>query len=170
MSARSDRTPFDPVAEAEWLTPEQVEQWLAVARLTVELPWALESQLQRDARISWPEYMTMAMLSEAPAHTMRMSELAEVTNASLSRLSHLVTRLEGRGWVRRETDPRDGRATIAILTEDGYAKVVATAPAHAANVRRLVVDALSPAQLRSMAASSNRIVERVKGERARPSA
>ncbi len=98
-----------------WLTPDQLASWLSVVRLITRLPWAIDAQLQRDADLSMIEYMTMAMLGEAPQRTMRMSDLAERTSSSLSRLSHLVKRLEGRGYVRREADPADGRFTNAIL-------------------------------------------------------
>jgi DNA-binding MarR family transcriptional regulator len=95
------------------------------------------------------------------AHTMRMSELAEVTDSSLSRLSHLIKRLEARQLVRREPDPDDGRYTNAILTPEGLELLVASAPAHVAKVRDLVIDALTPAQLRELGAASERILERV---------
>ena len=90
-----------------------------------------------------------------------MSELAEVTDASLSRLSHLVKRLELRDLVRREPDPADGRYTNAILTETGLRLLVASAPAHVARVRELVIDALSPDELCHLRAASERIIERL---------
>src|ERR1700689_1681442 len=88
-----------------WLTPGQLASWLSVVRLITRLPWPIHAQLQRDTDLSMIEYMTMAMLSEAPARTLLMSDLAERTSSSLSRLSHLVKRLESRGYVRREADP-----------------------------------------------------------------
>jgi DNA-binding MarR family transcriptional regulator len=127
----------------------------------VRLRWALESELQRDAGLSFLEYHALARLSEMPEHTMRMSELAEVTDSSLSRLSHLIKRLEARQLVRREPDPGDGRYTNAILTPEGLELLVASAPAHVAKVRELVIDALTPAQLRQLRAASERILERV---------
>jgi DNA-binding MarR family transcriptional regulator len=90
-----------------------------------------------------------------------MSGLASVTNASLSRLSHLVKRLEGWGFVRRETDPTDGRYTNAILTDAGYAKLVDSAPAHAAAVRQLVIDEFSAAELAQLRSFCDRIEARV---------
>ena len=92
---------------------------------------------------------------------MRMSSLAEVTNASLSRLSHLVTRLEGRGLVRREPDPTDGRFINAILTDKGFQTLAEAAPAHVAHVRSLVVDVLSPEQLRRLGRDAQRITSRI---------
>src|ERR1700742_4575654 len=115
--------------QPRWLTAEEEAAWRTFARVLVQLPWALEGQLQRDADLSFIEYHALAMLSEAPDHTRRMSDLAAVTNASLSRLSHLIKRLEGRGYVRRETDPTDGRYTNAVLTKAGHDHLVASAPA-----------------------------------------
>ena len=133
-----------------WLNAQEEAAWRAIAKLMVTLPWALECQLQQDAGLSFIEYHVLARLSEDPEHTLRMSELAALTNASLSRLSHLVKRLESRGLVRREVDPGDGRFTNAILTKPGYTLLVASAPGHVARVRSLVIDALSPADLRQL--------------------
>ena len=117
----ADELPADEHAGL-WLTPGQLESWLSVVRLITRLPWAIDAQLQRDADLSMIEYMTMAMLGEAPQRTMRMSDLAERTSSSLSRLSHLVTRLEIRGYIRREADPADGRFTNAILLPPASAR------------------------------------------------
>ncbi len=146
---------------SNWLSPEQLLAWRTFSRMMAKLPWALECQLQRSAGLSFVEYHALAMLSEHADHTMRMSELAALTNASLSRLSHLVKRLEQRELVRREPDPDNGRFTNAILTERGYATLVAAAPAHVAGVRELVVDALSPAQLRQLGTAAEVILRRM---------
>jgi DNA-binding MarR family transcriptional regulator len=144
-----------------WLDDEQQGTWRAFAKAMVRLRWALECQLQEDAGLSFIEYHALARLSEEPGNTMRMSGLAEVTDASLSRLSHLIKRLEQRGLVRREPDPADGRYTNAILTEAGLRLLVASAPAHVAKVRELVIDALTPAQLRQLGTASQRILQRI---------
>jgi DNA-binding MarR family transcriptional regulator len=149
--------PADPC----WLDDEQQDSWRAFNLMMHKLRLAMECQLQRDAGLSFMEYHALARLSENPGHVMRMSELAEVTSASLSRLSHLIKRLEARDLVRREPDPADGRYTNAILTETGLRLLVATAPAHVAKVRELVIDALSPDELRSLRAASERIVQRI---------
>jgi DNA-binding MarR family transcriptional regulator len=159
---RTQAATAEAAAEApRWLDDEQQVSWRAFAKAMVKLRWALECQLQGDAGLSFVEYHALARLSENPGHTMRMSELAEVTDASLSRLSHLIKRLERRDLVRREPDPDDGRYTNAILTEAGLRLLVASAPAHVAKVRDLVIDALSPAELRHLRTASERIVERI---------
>jgi len=101
------------------------------------------------------------MLSRSPERTLRMSSLAVLTNASLSRLSHLVKRLEERGLVRREPDPADGRFTRAILTEEGLQTLTEAAPGHVAHVRSLVIDVLSPEQLRRVGRAADRIMSRI---------
>lgn len=144
-----------------WLSPQELASWLSVVRLITRLPWAIDAQLQRDADLSMVEYMTMAMLAEAPGWTMRMSQLAERTSTSLSRLSHLVRRLESRDYVRREPDPADGRFTNAILLPAGMSKMRSAAPSHVAYVRRLVIDNLSAERLRRLGQDAERIVGRI---------
>ena len=144
-----------------WLTPGELDSWMSVVRLITRLPWAIDTQLQREADLSMVEYMTMAMLAEAPERTLRMSELAERASSSLSRLSHLVKRLEARGYVRREPDPTDGRFTNAILLPPGMSKLESAAPAHVAYIRHLVVDNLSGERLRRLGLDAERILQRI---------
>jgi DNA-binding MarR family transcriptional regulator len=145
----------------KWLTADELDSWLSVVRLMTWLPWSIDQQLQRDSNLAMVEYQVLAMLSESPERTMRMSSLAEVTNASLSRLSRVVKRLEDRGLVRREPDPTDGRFTLAILTDSGFQTIVEAAPGHVAHVRSLVIDALSPEQLRRLGRDADRIMSRI---------
>lgn len=155
------RTRAAAAPTAGWLDPEQQAAWRALNGMMARLRWALEGELQRDAGLSFVEYHALARLSEDPDLTMRMSELAMVTDASLSRLSHLIKRLEQRGLVRREPDPEDGRYTNAILTPAGLDLLVASAPAHVDKVRELVVDALTPAELRTLRSASEKILQRI---------
>ncbi len=142
----------------DWLTAEEQAAWRPLVALLFRLPAALDAQLQKDAGISHFEYLVLSSLSEAPGRTLRMSDLAAMASGSLSRLSHVVSRLEARGWVRREACPGDGRFINAVLTEDGWAKVVATAPGHVAAVRRLLVGALTPEEFRALGAISEQVL------------
>src|SRR5215469_5416339 len=141
-----------------WLAPDEQAAWRQLVALLFRLPGALDAQLQRDAGISNFEYMVLSGLSEAENRTLRMSDLAAMASGSLSRLSHVVSRLEAKGWVRREACPGDGRFINAVLTDDGWAKVVATAPGHVAAVRRLVADTLSPAELAALGCASGHVL------------
>ncbi len=154
-----------PAPAPKWLDPEERLVWLALNRVVTRLPSALDAQLERDAGLNYFEYLVLAMLSEQADRTLRMSELAATINASLSRLSHIAKRLEGRDLLRREPDPDDGRCTRAVLTDAGLATVVAAAPAHVATVRALVIDALTPAQLRDFGTANRRILDRVDPDR-----
>jgi DNA-binding MarR family transcriptional regulator len=160
MTTSEQPTPTDE-HENLWLTPGELASWLSVVRLITRLPWAVDAQLLRDADLSMVEYMTLAMLAEAPDWTLRMSDLAERTSSSLSRLSHLVKRLESRGYARREPDPVDGRFTNAILLPPGMEKLESAAPAHVAFVRHLVIDNLSGERLRRLGQDAERILQRI---------
>jgi DNA-binding MarR family transcriptional regulator len=143
--------------EPNWLDDEEMDAWIQVAIALARLPHALDAQLLRDAQLTHFEYEVLSALSEAPDRTLRMSALADLSYGSLSRLSHVVTRLEKRDWVQRFPCPEDGRFTNAVLTDSGWDKVVQTAPGYAANVRSLVIDRLSRAQIRQLAAIGKRI-------------
>src|SRR4051795_7919137 len=162
MAARKKtQSPQSPAAPARWLTAAEEQTWRNVASVLLRLPWALECQLQRDADLSFIEYHALARLSETPGHTRRMSELAGLTHASLSRLSHMIKRLEARGLVRREPDPTDGRHTNPILTRAGHEHLLASAPAHVATVRQLVIDDLTMTELRQLHDAAARILRRL---------
>ncbi|GAA0796782.1 MarR family transcriptional regulator [Spirilliplanes yamanashiensis] len=143
-------TSLAPVDEPRWLTVEQQQTWRKFIAVLVKVPAALEGQLQRDAGVTHMGYLVLTTLSEQPDRTLPMSRLAEKASASLSRLSHVVARLEMQGWVRRERSPLDGRVQLAVLTDAGWTKVVATAPGHVEEVQQLVFDKLNPAQLRQL--------------------
>lgn len=131
----------------QWLDDDERETWLRLIAVAELLPAALDAQLRRDSGLTHFEYFVLAMLSEAPERTLRMTALAERTNASLPRLSHVVRRLEDRGLLERFPCPEDGRATNARLTATGWDAVVAAAPGHVEAVRRLVLDPLTPTQV-----------------------
>lgn len=144
--------------EANWLDDKQLREWMRFSALLIVLPGELDGEMQRLAGMTQFEYTVLAALSENPGRTMRISTLAQLARGSLSRMSHLIKRLEKRGWVRREPDPTDGRYTNAILTDAGYAKVVETAPGQVELVRRLVVDVLTPTQLSRLGEISSRVL------------
>lgn len=136
--------------ETPWLDDEQLDSWVKLVAVVELLPGVLDSQLRREAGLTHFEYFVLAMLSEATDSTLRMTSLAQRTNATLPRLSHVVKRLEEKGLVERFPCPEDGRATNARITRLGMAQVVAAAPGHAANVRRHVIDVLTPEQLQQL--------------------
>src|SRR4051812_2441802 len=147
--------------ETRWLTDDERVAWVRLAAVVELLPGVLDTQLRRDADLSHFEYFVLAMLSEAPDRTLRMTSLAARTNATLPRLSHVVRRLEDRGLVRRFPCPEDGRATNAQLTGAGWDKVVAAAPGHVGTVREQVLDALSAEQVGQLAAITEAILGRI---------
>jgi DNA-binding MarR family transcriptional regulator len=147
--------------ETRWLSDEQLGAWVRLIAVVELLPGVLDSQLRRDAGLTHFEYFVLAMLSDAPDRTLRMTSLASRTNATLPRLSHVVRRLEDRGLVRRFPCPSDGRATNARLTDAGWDKIVASAPGHVETVREHVIDALSPMQIAQLTEITDEILGRL---------
>lgn len=146
------------------MSDEQQCAWRKFAALLNVVPAALDSQLQRDAGLTHFGYWVLAMLSEAPGHALRMSDLAAHSNASPSRVSHVVSRLEKQGWVRRRQAANDGRGQIAELSEAGWQKVVETAPGHVERVRSLIFDGLTEEQVRQLDELCSAMLERIDPE------
>jgi len=141
------RAPEQP----RWLTDEEQQLWrgfLAVNQLLFD---ALDRQLQAEAGMPHAYYILLAVLSEAPERSLRMSELAEISNSSQSRISHAVARLEEAGWVRRRKVDRDRRGSLAVLTDEGWEVLMRTAPGHVGAVRENLFDLLSREQVRQLA-------------------
>ncbi|APF41325.1 MarR family winged helix-turn-helix transcriptional regulator [Neomicrococcus aestuarii] len=147
------------MTEPRWLTPQEREAWLAVLALTMHLPSRLDSELHSEARITLFDYNVMAMLSEAEEFSLPMSELAIRTNASLSRLSHVVKKLEKRGWLDRSQSELDARVTMAHLTQDGFAKLAELAPGHVEAVREALLDPLTADEVKELARIGRKITQ-----------
>lgn len=127
----------------EWLNADEKEAWTGLVSLMLLLPGRLEAPLQHEAGLSLFDYLVLSHVSEAASRSIRMNELAQLANGSLSRLSNVVKRFEQRGWMVRSPDPDDGRCTIATLTDEGYEVVAAAAPTHLRTVRQFVLDPLT---------------------------
>ncbi|MFL6027925.1 MAG: MarR family winged helix-turn-helix transcriptional regulator [Friedmanniella sp.] len=150
-----------------WLDDDELQAWLKLAGVMLKLSPALDSQLQRDCDLTHFDYLCLAMLSESDDRTLPMSELAAQTNASLSRLSHVISKLEKRGWVVRNPSPHSRRVTLVSLTEDGWKVLVDAAPGHVATVRSLVFDDLSREDVAALERIAGHIVERIEASRLR---
>lgn len=144
-----------------WLDPDELVAWKRLVAVVELLPGVLDTQLRRDSGLTHFEYFVLAMLSEAPERTLRMTNLAQRTNATLTRLSHVVRRLEDRSLVERFPCPEDGRATNARLTDAGWDAVVAAAPGHVDTVRAEVIDALTPEQVRQLSQITESVLRRL---------
>lgn len=166
-AAKQDETVVPESPEPGWLHGIERDAWLSLIGVIIRLPASLDTQLQRDAGLSHFEYIVMVNLSNADGHVLRMSQLAALCHSSLSRLSHVVARLERRSWLRRDPCPDDGRATLATLTDEGFAKLASAAPGHVEAVREYVIDALDQQQLHQLTAIGETILGRLDGDTSR---
>lgn len=143
----------------KWLNEVEAAAWLNVWSLHVWLPNRLDAQLKEDFGISHYDYFALAQISMAPEKKLRMSELASVSDMTLSHLSRVVTRLEKQGWVQRIPDPDDGRSTLAELTDSGWELVQAAAPGHVAEVRSRIFDTLNAEEVAQLNNIAGKIVD-----------
>jgi DNA-binding MarR family transcriptional regulator len=146
-----------------WLTDDELESWLKLAGVMLKLNPALDSQLQRDSDLTHFGYLCLAMLSEKDDRLLRMSDLAARTNASLSRLSHVITKLESRGLVERLPCESSRRVTMVRLTAKGHDVLVEAAPGHVETVRSLVYDGLSKGDVEDLYRIMGHILARLEG-------
>ena len=136
--------------QTRWLTADEQQAWRAFLTACQTLFSAIDAQLQRDSGFPHGYYEILTRLSDAPGRALRMSQLAQASTQSKSRLSHAVARLEDHGWVRRTDCPTDRRGQIAELTDEGFAALAAAAPGHVEQVRQSLIDALTPEQIEQL--------------------
>ncbi len=141
-----------------WLSADEQHTWRESIEAWQWLIAAVDAQLQRDSGMPLAYYEILVRLSEAPDRSLRMTQLAEASSSSKSRVSHAVARLEERGWVRRVDCPTDRRGQIAMLTDEGFAALGAAAPGHVEQVRQVLFDALGAEQLRQLDSISSAIL------------
>lgn len=139
-----------PVTDVRWLDDDEQQVWRSFLAATGMLRGHLERQLQHEAGMPSGYYEILVRMSEAPGRTLRMSELAEASRSSRSRLSHAVARMEAEGWIVRRECPTDKRGALATLTDEGFAALEAAAPGHVTAVREHLFDVLTPEQVRQL--------------------
>lgn len=157
------------MAEPRWLDPAQARAWRGYLRMRDLLDLQISRDLSCEAALSDAEYTVLAVLSETPAHRLRLIDLAARLLWSNSRLSHQVSRMERRGLVRRDQHPANQRATAAVLTSDGLHAIEEVAPAHVESVRRHFIDLLTDDEIETLGKVADRVVEHLRGLSEEPS-
>ncbi|OZD11350.1 MarR family transcriptional regulator [Rhodococcus sp. 06-156-3C] len=147
--------------DTPWLSHDEIRAWLTFSGLLESLPQLLSAQLKKDASMNSYDYMVLAGLSESPNHTIGMTDLAAFAAGSLSRLSHALTKMEKRGWVRRQPVAENGRQTEVVLTSEGMSAVQQAAPGHVRLVRQLFIDTLGEDQAIELGRLANLILTEV---------
>ena len=133
-----------------WLSEDEQRTWRVFVQATRMLMDQLEREVDELTEIPSPYFGILAQLSEAPNRRLRMSDLAELSQSSRSRLSHFIARLELRGWIRREACETDGRGSFAVLTDQGFSALEAAVPVHVEGVRRHFFDQFDSEQVKEL--------------------
>ncbi|WP_432497850.1 MarR family winged helix-turn-helix transcriptional regulator [Kineococcus gypseus] len=142
-----------------WLDEDEQRTWRTFLAATQLLMDRVDRQLQHESGVVHTYYEMLVRLSEAPGRSLRMSELADSSLSSRSRVSHAVSRMEERGWIRREACATDGRGFNAVLTDAGLRALEAAAPGHVETVREVLLDRLDGAQQQQLRRISETLLE-----------
>jgi DNA-binding MarR family transcriptional regulator len=144
-----------------WLTPEEQHAWRGFVRLHERLGGRLSRLLQQESRLSGADFAVLVHLTDVPEGRRRFLDLARALEWEKSRMSHQISRMAKRGLVTRQECPEDGRGAFVVITDAGRAAIEAAAPLHVEAVRGLFLDHVTPAELRTLAQISDRVVERL---------
>ncbi|MFC9914149.1 MarR family winged helix-turn-helix transcriptional regulator [Streptomyces sp. NPDC059862] len=144
-----------------WLTSEEQHAWRSFVRLHEKLVGRLSRLLQTESNLSAADFGVLVNLTDVPEGRQRYQDLARALEWEKSRMSHHIARMAGRGLVVREECPEDGRGAFVVITPAGRAAIEAAAPLHVEAVRSLFLDHVTPAELRTLAQISERVVAKL---------
>jgi len=145
----------------EWLSTQEQASWRSWLSAVTLLTDRLNRDLLAEHGLSGMDYEILVRLSETPDRRIRMSDLADLTLASRSRLSHQIDRMERAGLVERESCADDRRGAFAVLTDAGWERLVQAAPDHVRSVRDHLVDVLTPEEFAALGAACRKIADRL---------
>lgn len=150
--------------DAPWLSADDQHLWRRWLRLNALLPGVLHRELQANADLSLPDFEVLVTLTDTPEGRVRVTDLARELNWERSRVSHHVTRMQRRGLVERSECDDDGRGAWVVLTGHGRSAIERAAPGHAATVRRLIFEDLTPQELKAMSGVIDKVLSRLLGD------
>ncbi|MFE7644253.1 MarR family winged helix-turn-helix transcriptional regulator [Streptomyces phaeoluteigriseus] len=144
-----------------WLTPEEQGAWRAFVRLHERLGGRLARMLQTESGLSVADFAVLVQLTDVPAGRQRFLDLARALEWEKSRMSHHIARMAKRGLVVRDECVEDGRGAFVVITDAGREAIEGAAPLHVEAVRDLFLDHVTPAELRTLAQVSERVVAKL---------
>lgn len=145
-----------------WLSEDEQRAWRAWLEVMRLLPAKLEDRLHERHSLNLTDYQVLVELSESEEGRLRMTELANRTSLSKSRLSHQIGRMEKAALVERQECPSDRRGAFAVITEQGWALLREAAPGHVEDVRELFIDLMSPQEVAVVGAAMGIIAEKLR--------
>ncbi len=133
--------------EPRWLDEREQRAWRSLMKMQAGLSEYIERQLRTHSGLSSADYQVLAHLSEAPEGRLRSFALGDVLQWEKGRLSQHLTRMQNRDLIRRERCATDRRGAVVVITEQGRTLIETAAPLHLADVRNVLIDHVTPAQM-----------------------
>jgi DNA-binding MarR family transcriptional regulator len=147
------------MAHERWLNENQQRLWRLYVDVQHHLERVLHRELLADSGLSSAEFAVLVPLSETLAEKLRARDLCRELGWDRTRLSHLVTRMQQRGLVRRSACAGDARGSMVELTDEGRRAITDAAPAHTEAVRRYLIDLLDDDEIATMTDIFQRVLE-----------
>jgi DNA-binding MarR family transcriptional regulator len=142
----------------KWLTPPEMRAWQKLIDVTTGVMATLDGELRAEHGLTLGDYEVLVHISDAPDHSVRMTDLAARLKLSPSGITRRIDGLVRDGYVERKQCPSDRRGSNAVLTEKGLLRLQEAAPTHVRGVRSHFVDQLSERQLANLAAALSAVV------------
>jgi DNA-binding MarR family transcriptional regulator len=147
--------------ETDSLSTREKNAWRSYITASRRLLEALDLDLTGHD-LSIADYEVLAHLSESPERRMRMSELAELSMISKSRLSHRMKVMEKAGWVKRESCETDKRGSYAVMTNKGLTAISKAAPDHDSSVKNRFIQHLTHKDQEELTRIFNRVTDELR--------
>ncbi|MCU1678262.1 MAG: transcriptional regulator, MarR family [Frankiales bacterium] len=149
---------IDPVAEArrhweERWGPEPSRPMAAVTSImrAQQVLLARLNELVRPYGLTFPRYEALVLLSYTRRGELPIGKLGERLQVHRTSASSIVAALADDGFVRRIPSERDGRATLAVITDRG--REAARAATEDLNAADFGLAALAPAEQEALTAT-----------------
>ena len=158
MSERGEAGGVKSEPAPKWLSEREMRAWQALIEVTSGVMATLDNELQAEHGLSIGEYEVLVHLSDAPDHSLRMTDLASRLRLSPSGITRRIDGLVRDGLVERRQCPSDRRGSNAVLTDEGMSRLSSAAPTHVRGVRAHFLDQLSERQLANLASALSAVV------------
>jgi DNA-binding MarR family transcriptional regulator len=150
------------MGEPRWLDDRQQRAWRGYLAMQARLQAQLNRRLQAESGLSLADFDVLVALTDRPDAPIRVLELAESLQWEKSRLSHHLSRMQGRGLIRRQECLDDARGAFIVLTAEGRRAIERAAPPHVDAVRELVFDGLDADEVDALARISESVLDRIR--------
>ena len=129
----------------------ELSAWISFLRAHSAVTRQFNAELLATHGLTINDFDVLAQLALAPERALKRVELSERVLLTPSGITRLLKGLERAGWVSNRPCAEDARVTYAVLTDEGYEKLLEARKTHRASVRALFSERFDREELESLA-------------------